>query len=176
MAVCAVCRLATQDAAIVAFSYEAKKCAHGVFGQLAKCTPQRRCLATITDVTRQRGPRCKSGSSTHGRLRAASRPSGEMRNAPVSSGRCQVKKFGTLLDLCVSSLRRGHANLLCIVPILPDVPRRESSMCCELRKRHMATPTPKRGTLLRLCVSSLRRAMPIFSVSLQFYRMLLKRL
>ena len=26
----------------------------------------------------------------------------------------------TLLDLCVSSLRRGHANLLCIVPILAD--------------------------------------------------------
>lgn len=26
----------------------------------------------------------------------------------------------TLLDLCVSSLRRGHANLLCIVPILTD--------------------------------------------------------
>ena len=86
------------------------------------------------------------------------------------------KKLFTLLDLCVSSLRRGHANFFCIVPILPDVPRRESSMCCELRKRHMATPTPKRGTLLRLCVSSLRRAMPIFSVSLQFYRMLLKRL
>ncbi len=33
----------------------------------------------------------------------------------------------TLLDLCVSSLRRGHANLLCIVPILTDDPRRESS-------------------------------------------------
>ena len=28
------------------------------------------------------------------------------------------KKFGTYLDLCVSYLRRGHANLLCIVPIL----------------------------------------------------------
>ena len=28
--------------------------------------------------------------------------------------------------LCVSSLRRGHANLLCIVPILTDDPRRES--------------------------------------------------
>ena len=28
---------------------------------------------------------------------------------------------------CVSSLRRGHANLLCIVPILTDDPRRESS-------------------------------------------------
>jgi len=31
------------------------------------------------------------------------------------------KKVDTLLDLCVSSLRRGHANLLCIVPILTDV-------------------------------------------------------
>ena len=29
----------------------------------------------------------------------------------------------TLLDLCVSSLRKGHANLLCIVPILTDDPR-----------------------------------------------------
>ena len=33
----------------------------------------------------------------------------------------------TLLDLCVSSLRRSHANLLCIVPILTDDPRRECS-------------------------------------------------
>ena len=31
-----------------------------------------------------------------------------------------VANRGTLLDLCVSSLRRGHANLLCIVPILSD--------------------------------------------------------
>ena len=38
------------------------------------------------------------------------------------------KKLFTLLDLCVSSLRRGHANLLCIVPILTDDPRRESEM------------------------------------------------
>ena len=30
--------------------------------------------------------------------------------------------LGTLLDLCVSSLRRGHANLLCIVPTLSDDP------------------------------------------------------
>ena len=37
-----------------------------------------------------------------------------------------TKKLCTLLDLCVSSLRRGHANLLCIVPILTDDPRRES--------------------------------------------------
>ena len=34
--------------------------------------------------------------------------------------------FVTLLDLCVSSLRRGHANLLCIIPILKDDSRRES--------------------------------------------------
>ena len=33
----------------------------------------------------------------------------------------EEKKVDTLLDLCVSSLRRGHANLLCIVPILTDV-------------------------------------------------------
>ena len=32
----------------------------------------------------------------------------------------------TILALCVSSLRRGHANLLCIVPVLTDDPRRES--------------------------------------------------
>ena len=36
------------------------------------------------------------------------------------------EKLGTLLDLCVSSLRRGHANLLCIVPILTDDPRKVS--------------------------------------------------
>ena len=33
------------------------------------------------------------------------------------------QKIDTLLDLRVSSLRRGHANLLCIVPILADDPR-----------------------------------------------------
>ena len=37
-----------------------------------------------------------------------------------------AKKLFTLLDLCVSSLRRGHANLLCIVPILTDALRRGS--------------------------------------------------
>ena len=37
------------------------------------------------------------------------------------------KKLFTLLDLCVSSLRRGHANLLCIVPILTDDLRRGSN-------------------------------------------------
>jgi hypothetical protein len=32
-----------------------------------------------------------------------------------------LKKIGPFLDLCVSSFRRGHANLLYIVPILSDV-------------------------------------------------------
>ena len=34
----------------------------------------------------------------------------------------------TLLDSCVSSLRRGRTNLLCIVPILTDAPQRESAI------------------------------------------------
>ena len=41
------------------------------------------------------------------------------------------KKPLTLLDLCVSSLRRGHANLLCIVPILSDDPRRGNPLGSE---------------------------------------------
>ena len=44
-----------------------------------------------------------------------------------SERRQMQQKLCTLLDLCVSSLRRGHANLLCIVPILTDDPRREST-------------------------------------------------
>ena len=44
----------------------------------------------------------------------------------------------TLLDLCVSSLRRGHANLLCIVPISKDDPQRESTD--RRRSRHLPMP------------------------------------
>jgi len=40
----------------------------------------------------------------------------------INQERREEKKFRPFLDLCVSSLRRGHANLLCIVPILSDVP------------------------------------------------------
>ena len=39
----------------------------------------------------------------------------------------RTKDLVTLLGLCVSSLRRDHANLLCIVPMLTDDPRREST-------------------------------------------------
>ena len=51
----------------------------------------------------------------------------------------QIAPLFTLLDLCVASLRRGHANLLCIVPILTDNPRRESRphlSLSEHRQRH----------------------------------------
>ena len=37
-------------------------------------------------------------------------------------------KLFILLDVCVSSLRRGHASLLCIAPILTDDLRRESEV------------------------------------------------
>ena len=37
------------------------------------------------------------------------------------------KQLFTPLDVCVSTLRRGHANLLYIVPILTDDPRRQST-------------------------------------------------
>ena len=52
---------------------------------------------------------------------------------PVAPASCwdhreEEKKFDTILDFCVSSLRRGHANLLCIVPILTDDLRRGSSI------------------------------------------------
>ncbi len=33
-----------------------------------------------------------------------------------------IKKIWNASRFCVSSLRRGHANLLCIVPILVNVP------------------------------------------------------
>ena len=43
---------------------------------------------------------------------------------------CMYMYMYALLDLRVSSLRRGHANFLCIVPILTDDPRRESVCTC----------------------------------------------
>ena len=43
-------------------------------------------------------------------------------------GPSKKKNVDTILDFCVSSLRRGHANLLCIVPILTDDLRRGSRL------------------------------------------------
>ena len=45
----------------------------------------------------------------------------------VSADRdCQLQELLNIIELCVSSLRRGHANIICIVPSLTDDPRRES--------------------------------------------------
>ena len=75
------------------------------------------------------------------------------------STKCESqKKLCTLLDLCVSSLRRGHANLLCTVPILTDDPRRESRYPGILIPYLFFSIYKKNGyTLLDLSVSSLRR-------------------
>ena len=63
--------------------------------------------------------------------------------------------WGPFLDLCVSSLHRGHANLLCIVPILSDVPK---IVVTQKKSCNLWNPTlPKhmgmcRGIFLHYCV------------------------
>jgi hypothetical protein len=73
------------------------------------------------------------------------------------------KELFTLLDLCVSSLRRGHANLLCIVPILTDDPRRESVNICaaarECRAAFCGSPLPG-GLLVAASCSFVSRVAP----------------
>ena len=49
-----------------------------------------------------------------------------MGRAVIATPLWYAKKLFTLLDVCVSSLRRGRANLLSVVPMLTDDPRRES--------------------------------------------------
>ena len=51
------------------------------------------------------------------------RPKGQERGG-ASTVKPQAIRY--TFDLCVSSLRRGQAKLLCIAPILTDDPRRES--------------------------------------------------
>ena len=77
----------------------------------------------------------------------------------------------------MSSLRRGHANLLCIVPILSDDPRRESGM---VRKNQnflllllLREDFQKNLVHFSICACHpCAGAMLIFSVSFQFYRMI----
>ena len=45
-----------------------------------------------------------------------------------SSGAGGLEIVHTLLDLCVSSFRRDHGNILCIAPMLTDDPRRACSI------------------------------------------------
>ena len=120
------------------------------------------------------------------------------RSLPVRSqsfGRveCLAKNLSTLLDLCVSSLCRGHANLLCIVPILTDNPRRKSPLTPgKMRKEgtialHLMKDNDDEGFAFFSSWASCRKnclhfsicachpcagAMLILSVSFQFYRMI----
>ena len=59
------------------------------------------------------------------KMREDSRQASTPRHTYIQSR--MSKKLVTLPDLRVSSLRRGHANLLCIVAILSDDPQREST-------------------------------------------------
>ena len=90
--------------------------------------------------SRPGGPRLAAAAITRSQIerkragpQSAQRPC-LARDAPSKMRGQREKEFVTLLDLCVSSLRRGHANLLCIVPILTDDPRRESEI---LRHRNL---------------------------------------
>ena len=66
-----------------------------------------------------------------------------------------VKKLFTLLDLCVSSLRRGHANLLGIVPILTGDRRREpDDRKTRPRQRKGELRETVGNTVAELCVCS----------------------
>ncbi len=44
-----------------------------------------------------------------------------IRNNIINRGSMRTQKMWNASRFCVSSLRRGHANLLCIVPILEYV-------------------------------------------------------
>ena len=82
--------------------------------------------------------------------------------------------------MCVSSLRRGHANLLCIVPILTDDPRRESNTTNGTYDKMMSgmsgcTLTLQRCLSARLWRSSLRQTKlrqppTIFTTTFIFWR------
>ena len=62
--------------------------------------------------------------------------------SPTISSQGEHNHWITPLDSCVSSLRRGRANLLCIVPMLTDDPRRESNFITreEAMKNGIASP------------------------------------
>ena len=98
------------------------------------CTPQAGPVKPARRPTLN--PQVAGSSPGLGATRVASPPltAGKPRGKSSCQAACceQARRPGTknlvtLLDLCVSSLRRGHANLLCIVPILSDDLRGESN-------------------------------------------------
>ena len=69
--------------------------------------------------------------------------------------------------MCVSSLRRGHANLLCIVPILTDDPRRESSDVVAFKSCRRFTAVSSLAGVSALHVAWVRVALGYFSCNLE---------
>ena len=59
------------------------------------------------------------------KMREDSRQASTPRHTYIQSR--MSKKLVILPDMRASSLRRGHANLLCVVPILSDDPQRKST-------------------------------------------------
>ena len=53
----------------------------------------------------------------------------------------------TLLDPCASSVRRGHATLLCVVPMLTDDPRRKSKMCMHTSNECIHSQSQSQGCI-----------------------------
>jgi hypothetical protein len=62
----------------------------------------------------------------------------------------------TSLDVCVPSLRRGHASLPCIAPCLKDDPRRVDCKHANMREGYFAGP-PLRTPLVSLASCPSRR-------------------
>ena len=58
----------------------------------------------------------------------------------------------TFLDVCVSSLRRDHANLLCILPSLTDDPRRARKESDSMPRHHGTPNTRTRHEQTHRCV------------------------
>ena len=67
--------------------------------------------------------RCKTAKRHKGKT--AKRKTADTGGTTILGPRTVLKLF-TLLDVCVSSLLRGHAKIICIIPSSTDDPRRES--------------------------------------------------
>ena len=90
---------------------------------------------------------------------------GVWRNGSASDSRSEGWEFESLCpQYCVlASLRRGHAHLLCIVPILTDAPRKEAVNICaaarECRAAFCGSPLPG-GLLVAASCSFVSRVAP----------------
>ena len=76
-------------------------------------------VALTSACTRQQPCRCQI-PRTERRTKSLTNvpPGANQQSRPASRIRCKTLCSTCTLELSVSSLRRGHANLLCIVPIL----------------------------------------------------------